>query len=45
MIPVGEHGEIARIHVYYRIRIIEQVTIYRKLLIGHLDQPEGYDIS
>ena len=30
------------------IRILEQVTIYRRLLIGrdgHLDQSEAYDIA
>ena len=32
----------------YRARILVQVTIYRRLLIGrdgHLDQSEAYDIS
>ena len=32
----------------HRARILVQVTIYRRLLIGrdgHLDQSEGYDIS
>ena len=31
-----------------RVRILVQVTIYRRLLIGrdgHLDQSEAYDIS
>ena len=43
----------ARIHnheikVHYRVRILVQVTIYRRLLIGrdgYLDQSEAYDIS
>ena len=33
---------------YGRVRILVQVTIYRRLLIGrddHLDQSEAYDIS
>ena len=32
----------------HRVRILVQVTIYRRLLIGrdgHLDQSEAYDIS
>ena len=34
--------------ILIRARILVQVTIYRRLLIGrdgHLDQPEAYDIS
>ena len=37
-----------RLCVRYRVRILVQVTIYRRLLIGrdgHLDQSEAYDIS
>ena len=33
---------------YYRVRILVQVTINRRLLIGrdgHLDQSETYDLS
>ena len=35
-------------HQVLRARILVQVTIYRRLLIGrdgHLDQSEAYDIS
>ena len=42
--PCGERC----ITCYSRVRILEQVTIYRRLLIGrddHLDQSEAYDIS
>ena len=36
------------IQLFLRARILVQVTIYRRLLIGrdsHLDQSEAYDIS
>ena len=36
------------VKIYFRARILVQVTIYRRLLIGrdgHLDQSEAYDIS
>ena len=42
------HVDLSIVSVYHRARILVQVTIYRRLLIGrdgHLDQSEAYDIS
>ena len=42
------YAQLIEITVRVRSRILAQVTIYRRLLIGrdsHLDQSEAYDIS
>ena len=47
-IAVGRRTQKVRVSQDVRARILVQVTIYRRLLIGrdgHLDQSEAYDIS
>ena len=50
LIPYNNHITLDHMHamIWFRARILVQVTIYRRLLIGqdgHLDQSEAYDIS
>ena len=48
MYPISYIEDKYAIHQDHRGRILVQVTIYRRLLIGrdgHLDQSEAYDIS
>ena len=44
----GQMVMVSNMIIQIRARILVQVTIYRRLLIGrdgHLDQSEAYDIS